>query len=180
MSAAQELKIEPGTKHDDGKPRYDLLPEPALEAMARVLAYGAQKYGEHNWRAGMSWSRLFAATLRHLWAFWRGEDNDPESGLPHLAHAQTNIAFLIAFTKDKPVFDDRWKGDPEPDITYQIWFSLNEKPWREAGDKDSGYITGGMSSMQAALEVLDLKQKMYPAPMWRWEIREVKQVEGLS
>ncbi len=88
----------PGYKEDNGKTRYDLLPPELLEAVATILTYGTatRGYPERNWEAGMVWGRPFAATQRHLWAWWDGEDND-ESGYSHLWHAACEIAFLIAF-----------------------------------------------------------------------------------
>ncbi|UXN05240.1 dATP/dGTP diphosphohydrolase domain-containing protein [Bartonella sp. HY761] len=101
------------TKHDSGKPRLDLLPVEPLLQIAKVLAFGAQKYGDHNWRSqtdgGFVWGRLYAATLRHLFAFWNGEDLDAESGLPHLAHAACNIIFLLEFMNNGGGVDDRVK-----------------------------------------------------------------------
>ena len=58
-----------GVKYDDGKPAVDLLDPETLLAVAMVLTYGARKYRAHNWRNGLSWSRLFAGTMRHLLAF---------------------------------------------------------------------------------------------------------------
>lgn len=85
-----------GQKFDAGKTRYDLLPPEALEAMARVLTFGAEKYGDRNWEQGIEEGRLFGAAQRHLWADWRGEPTDLESGMPHLWHAACNLAMLIA------------------------------------------------------------------------------------
>ena len=50
---------------------------------AKILGYGAEKYEAHNWRIGIPISRYFSAAQRHLLAWNDGEDNDPESGLPH-------------------------------------------------------------------------------------------------
>ena len=88
---------EPGKKFDAGKPSMSLLPGEAMEAIARVLDYGAKKYDAHNWRKGMSWSRLLDGGLRHLFAFARGERKDPETGLSHLAHAGAGLLFLITY-----------------------------------------------------------------------------------
>ncbi len=82
-------------KHDDGKLPLDLLPFVAIEQMARVLAFGARKYTAHGWRNVDKRSRYLAAALRHLVAYARGEDLDDDSGLPHLAHAMTCVAFLV-------------------------------------------------------------------------------------
>jgi len=84
-----------GNHYDDGKVRLDLIPVGAIYALGDVLTYGSTKYGDRNWEKGIKYSRLFASTLRHLFKWWAGEDLDKESGLPHLAHALTNIAMLI-------------------------------------------------------------------------------------
>lgn len=96
-----------GRKDDGGKARYDLIPPELLEATAAVLTFGAGKYGERNWEKGMKWGRPFAALMRHMWAWWRGEKADPETGMSHLWHASCCIAFLIAFEQRKIGEDDR-------------------------------------------------------------------------
>ena len=99
-----------GTKYDAGKPRMDLLDPYAIEQLAHVLTFGAQKYAAHNWRAGIHVSRLTAAALRHLMALMRGEDTDPETGLSHAAHAMCCCMFLIWTMENKPELDDRWRS----------------------------------------------------------------------
>ena len=81
-------------KFDDGKPPLALLPPEALEEVARVLGYGARKYSAWNHREGFAWSRMLSSALRHLSAFNAGEDDDPESGLSHIAHAVCQLLFL--------------------------------------------------------------------------------------
>lgn len=98
-----------GQKFDMGKPRMDLLDPEFLEDVASVLTFGAAKYAAHNWRAGIRVSRLIAAAYRHLGAINRGEDIDPESGLPHVAHLGCCVQFLSWTLKHKPDMDDRWK-----------------------------------------------------------------------
>lgn len=88
-----------GRKDDQEKLRYDLIPPEALEALADVLTYGAAKYAPRNWEKGVASWRVFGALMRHLWKWWGGETIDPESGKPHLSHAITNIAFLIAYER---------------------------------------------------------------------------------
>lgn len=99
-------------KFDSGKRRVDLVPTEAINALADILTAGAEKYGEHNWRHGMDWSRVYGAAQRHLLAFWGGDDIDEESGMPHLWHALTNIAFLVAYQAMSVGRDDRWKQEP--------------------------------------------------------------------
>jgi len=101
-------------KFDGGKLPLNLLSTEALNQTAAVLQFGAQKYAEHNWRAGFAWSRPLAAAMRHLTAFNDGEDRDPESGLSHLAHAACCIMFLLEFEKTHPHLDDRYKPNLPP------------------------------------------------------------------
>lgn len=98
-----------GVKHDDSKARYDLIPPELLETVARVLTFGATKYGERNWEKGMSWGRVFAALMRHMWVWWRGEARDAETGYSHLWHAACCIAFLITYETRGVGTDDRSK-----------------------------------------------------------------------
>lgn len=92
-------QVEGAVKHDQGKVRMDLVPPAAIRALAEVYTVGAAKYGEHNWRKGMKWSRIFAAVLRHLTAWAMGEELDPEDGLPHLAHAMWGLVTLMEYKR---------------------------------------------------------------------------------
>ena len=84
-----------GRKYDGGKLEYGLLPANALEATVDVLTFGAQKYERDNWkRVPDSKRRYFDALQRHLWAWKKGEQLDPESGKHHLAHAMCCLMFL--------------------------------------------------------------------------------------
>jgi len=96
-------------KFDTGKPPLSLISRTALEEEAKVMAYGVAKYGTHNWRQGMDFSRLVDTGLRHLYAFADGEDKDPETGLSHLAHARCCLAFLLEYEGRKVGTDDRYK-----------------------------------------------------------------------
>lgn len=87
----------------------DLLPPKALNEVAKVFAFGANKYGDHNWRGGLKWSRLAGASLRHIVAWLGGESIDPESGLNHLSHAACNILMLIEYWALDLGEDDRWR-----------------------------------------------------------------------
>lgn len=101
-----------GVKFDEGKPRWDLLPFDALDEVAEVLRYGANKYAPRNWEKGMAWGRLLGAAMRHLAAWARGNYRDSESQLPHLAHAACCVLMLLALTMRGVGTDDRdsWAG----------------------------------------------------------------------
>lgn len=101
-------------KYDEGKPNIALIPPEYIEEVATILNFGAEKYGVNNWRmdgGNTIHSRTYSSLQRHLNAYWRGEDLDPESGRRHLAHAATQLMILMIHTLEHPEMDDRYKGD---------------------------------------------------------------------
>lgn len=107
-----------GLRFNKGKIRHELLPSYAVNEVAKIFTYGANKYtvkgpngetidGSDNWKKGMSWKSVVASLKRHISKFESGEDFDEESELLHLAHAATNCLFLIEYYKIAPQFDDR-------------------------------------------------------------------------
>jgi hypothetical protein len=79
----------------------------ALYTVAEVAGFGANKYAAFNFLRGYSWALNYDAMQRHLMQWWAGEDNDSESGLPHLAHAAWHCLALLAFVIRGRGTDDR-------------------------------------------------------------------------
>lgn len=102
MSVGEEdlnnMKVnkEQALRYNEGKPElsYVLDVMPALKDMVAVLEFGANKYARNNWKKGFPKEKLLDSMLRHIDAFYSGEDIDPESGLPHVGHILCNAAFL--------------------------------------------------------------------------------------
>ena len=100
-------------KFDQGKPPMHLIPPKVLSDAAYVFGFGAQKYGENNWRRDLDkieYTRHYASIMRHLQAWFSGEDFDQESGLPHLDHLLTQVMILkttVDFA-DTDKVDDRY------------------------------------------------------------------------
>lgn len=85
-------------KFDTDKPRMSLVPFKQIEKIAKVLTFGASKYKDNSWQTlDNAEDRYFSATMRHLAAYQQGEELDEESGMSHLAHAATNLIFLLYF-----------------------------------------------------------------------------------
>jgi len=84
-------------RDDYGKDPIHLIPPEVFTALASVYDFGAKKYAPRNWEKGMDWSRVYSSAMRHLLAFWSGEDFDEESGLPHVWHALWNLSLLHTF-----------------------------------------------------------------------------------
>ena len=86
-------------KADQGKPRPTLVPASMIHAVTAVREYGCQKYHDpENWRK-VEPQRYRDALYRHWLAYLGGEQEDAESGLPHLWHMACNLAFLIEFER---------------------------------------------------------------------------------
>jgi len=97
-------------KFDAAKVRVDLLPIEPMMQIATVFGFGAKKYFANSYRQGETvvWSRTYGSIMRHMMAFWSGEDKDPESGLPHLAHAGTQLFILMEHAAHNQNKDDRF------------------------------------------------------------------------
>lgn len=87
------------------------VPPSLVIATAPVLELGAVKYNNGipcNWRQYPIKASVYVeAALRHISAYYDGEDLDPESGLPHLAHATACLAILIDSAPIGTLIDDR-------------------------------------------------------------------------
>jgi len=111
-------------RYNYNKPQWSLVDFDSLEPLVRVLEYGEHKYsifcdekgntykgsditldqaksmqiissGRNNWKLGFSNKlRVLESLARHLFALMRGEENDPESGLPHIGHILANCMFF--------------------------------------------------------------------------------------
>lgn len=86
-------------KDTQGKGRPTLVPVSLIEAVTAVRMFGTAKYGSPD-----NWTKVDKqdykdALYRHWLKYLKGETIDEESGLPHLWHIATNIAFLIEMEK---------------------------------------------------------------------------------
>ena len=99
------------------------VPAPVLAEISVGMFEGALKYGRHNYRAiGVRASVYYDATMRHVMAFWEGEDIDPDSGLPHLSKAITSLVVL----RDAMIRGN-WTDDRPPSSAPGWLGPLNEK-----------------------------------------------------
>jgi hypothetical protein len=102
------------------------FPVTAIALGSMALLAGACKYGRNNWRVkGVRVSTYYDALLRHMTAYWEGEEIDPEDGVSHLGHALACLAILADAEACGKVNDDRpcvsgWselKATLTPDVT---------------------------------------------------------------
>ena len=95
----QTLFGDQSAKADAGKLPLTLVPTDLIRAVGAVRAYGVEKYHDpDNWKR-VEPQRYRDAAFRHFLAYLDDPEGLDESGLPHLWHLATNIAFLIALEK---------------------------------------------------------------------------------
>ena len=89
-------------KADDGKPLLSLVPKEIIYEIEKTRRYGVEKYKDpDNWKR-VEMERYHKALLRHTLAVWDDiTARDKESGLLHLSHIATNVAFILEMLKDK-------------------------------------------------------------------------------
>ena len=109
-----ETNPDKALRYSAGKAGVDQIPADVLIEWGDVFTYGEKKYFRDNWKRGGDWHEAYGSALRHLYAFWLGEELDPESGLPHLAHALWNVGALRYYETRGLGNDDRASVAPAP------------------------------------------------------------------
>jgi hypothetical protein len=94
------------------KPPLYLIPQSANILEAVVFELGARKYGgAYNWRVKPVRASVYvSAAMRHLAQWLDGQNDDPESGVSHLAHARACLGILLDAAATGHLVDDR----PQP------------------------------------------------------------------
>lgn len=106
------------------KPPLRLVPATALLYFAQVMAHGAKKYGPYNWRQkAVRYTVYLEAAMRHILAALDGEENDPESGQPHTAHAGACMAIILDAKSINKLIDDR----PTPGAAAHLISEMTQK-----------------------------------------------------
>lgn len=100
-------------RYNQGKLKWSLVDFESLEEMVKVLEFGAEKYGDDNWKKGLTTKSIAESMLRHLFSFLAGEDKDEESNCSHIAHLQCNAMFMMYMLNNLPEFDNRKTVDKD-------------------------------------------------------------------
>lgn len=91
-----------------GKGRMDLLPPESILRLSRWYEAGALKYRDHNWESGMLISRYVDASLRHLFKYIAGcNDEDHLSAVAWNVLAIMHHEALVPEMQDLPAWKDR-------------------------------------------------------------------------
>jgi hypothetical protein len=111
----------PKTAFGRAKAPLRLVPPASIAQCSLAFKLGAEKYGPYNWREhSISASVYYEAAMRHWMAYWDGEDLDPESGAPHVAHAMACCALLLDAMAVGKLNDDRPIKGGMPQVLAEI------------------------------------------------------------
>lgn len=89
---------------------WSVMPRWVTLAVGRVMSVGAAKYGAFNYReSNISASVYQDAMERHLQLWFDGEDDDPETGVSHLASVIASCSLLMDAQMTGKLHDDRQK-----------------------------------------------------------------------
>ena len=110
-----------GLRYNEGKVPMEMIPLHLLDGAAQVFHQVTTReknpYPPWNWARGMDWSEPYACMIRHLKKWYRGKDNDEETGLNHLHHVMCNLLMLIHYIDTCPDKDNRPKEYFSENIT---------------------------------------------------------------
>jgi len=107
--------------------RFDLVPVGPLTKLAEHYGRGAEKYEDRNWERGIDWSLSYAALMRHVVAWWGGEDCDEDTGSTHMAAVAWHAFALMEYATTHPELDNRpfSEGD-EWELPSETWAKLTD------------------------------------------------------
>ena len=91
-------------------PSWSVMPRWVILLVGRVMAIGAAKYGAFNYRdSSISASTYQDAMERHAQLWFDGEDDDPETGVSHLASIIASCSLLLDAQASGKLDDNRQK-----------------------------------------------------------------------
>ena len=136
--------------YSEGKSGVDQIPAEVLLEWGDVFTHGEKKYARDNWLQGNDWHEFYGSAMRHMLKFWKGEDIDHDSGLPHLVMAIWNLGALRFFQlhglgeDDRPWVEEGDEGEDSPFVRASVDHvsSDGSKHHMEMVDDGSWHYTG--------------------------------------
>lgn len=111
---------------------YSTVPQAPMMEVCVGMLEGALKYGRHNYRdSGVRASVYYDAVMRHMNAWFEGQDLDPDSGISHVTKAICSLLVLRDSMLRGNWYDDRPpKIDDEfiDDMNMHVRYLLNKYP----------------------------------------------------
>lgn len=119
--AIPKLGTNPKDKLGAKKVSISKLPPAGIIHGAHGMMNGAAKYGPYNWRGNAVIASIYVdAIMRHVMAYFDGEEVAPDSGVTHLGHVIACAAILLDAKATGNLVDDRPKGGKAAEILEQL------------------------------------------------------------
>lgn len=100
----------PKTRYGVAKPSMGVVPTDAMIHLMLAMQNGAKRYGPFNWRDNsVAGSVYYSAAMRHLMAWFDGEDVASDSGVHHIGHVMACCAIILDAYENGNLVDDRPK-----------------------------------------------------------------------
>lgn len=99
-------------KEAPGKSKYrmSVLPACVMGEVSVAMLEGAYKYGAYNYRdTNIKSDTYYDSVMRHIMAWWEGEDIDPDSNISHVTKAITSLVVLRDAMINGKLIDNRPK-----------------------------------------------------------------------
>lgn len=104
------------------------LPAVAVLHGAHAMMDGAAKYGPYNWRAKKVIASIYIdAILRHVGAWFEGQEVAEDSGVHHLGHAIACAAILLDAQETGNLVDDRPVDGYNREVFSRVLSRLNRQ-----------------------------------------------------
>lgn len=95
----------------------ELVPATSMIYEALAMADGARKYGPYNWRENEVQANIYiGAALRHINAWYNGEEVAEDSGVHHLGHAKACLGIILDSLECGKLVDNRPLPAPVGDL----------------------------------------------------------------
>jgi hypothetical protein len=115
------------------------VPANVLAEIGVAMLEGSVKYGRHNYRvAGIRSSVYYDGLMRHMMAWWEGEDIDPDSGMNHITKALSCLVVLRDAQMQGMCTDDR---PPKSKKFYETLHKKSELIIDKYADKNPKHYT---------------------------------------
>lgn len=94
-----------------------LVPPSSIHYLSLAFKDGAKKYGPYNWRdQKVSSSVYVGAAMRHIGAWWDGQNLSQDASVEHLAHVMACCAIILDAASVGMLNDDRPTAGAAPDL----------------------------------------------------------------
>ena len=139
------------------------LPAAGVLHGAHAMMDGARKYGPYNWRSKPVQASIYVdAAMRHMQAWFEGEETAGDSGVHHLGHALACCAILLDAQETGNLVDDR---PPNGEGVRELMKRLNETIMARSETRQDQQAQQAQRDLSWEQTLSDLENQVETAPV---------------